>query len=346
MTHNTPASQDMAEKSANQPITTQKDQHKDVVHSRLQHFPNAFFAMVMGLAGFTLACERLEKTIGAEHGFSLILLLFTIAIFATLAGIYILKALHYPDMVKWEWNHPVRMCFFPAASIGLILVGTAMGPFSQQLAMTIWAFGAILHLTGTLSVLSAWIGHRNFETPHMNPAWFIPVVGNIIVPIAAARFGFMEIGWFFFSVGIVFWIILLTLVFNRLVFHHPLPERLLPTLMILIAPPAVGFVAYTNMINGIDVFARILFYTAVFFLAIILTQAPKLSRIPFTLSWWAYSFPLAALTTATLLYAEKVQSVAHNIAGMGLFGLLTLVILGLLLRTAKAIKNRKICVPE
>ena len=317
-----------------------------VAHSRLQHFPNAFFAMIMGLAGFTLACERLEKTLGMEHGFSMWALLFTIVVFAILLGFYALKAVRYPEMVKWEWNHPVRMCFFPAASIGFILLGTAMGPFSEGLSVAVWGIGAALHLVGTLTVLSAWIGHRSFEPPQMNPAWFIPVVGNIIVPIAAARFGYLELGWFFFAIGIVFWIVLLTLVFNRLVFHNPLPERLLPTLMILIAPPAVGFVAYVSLTGVIDPFARILYYIGVFFLLIILIQLPKLARIAFALSWWAYSFPLAALTISTLLYAEKAQSAAHDVAGMVLFGLLTLVILGLLARTAKAIANQQVCVPE
>ncbi len=319
---------------------------QEAAESRLEHFPNAFFAMIMGLAGFTLSAERLEKTLGMDHGPSLFLLIFTLSVFAILLGFYFVKALRYPHMVKWEWNHPVRMCFFPAASIGLILSGTAMGPFSTTFAVGLWGLGAALHLVATLAVLSVWIGHRNFETPHLNPAWFIPMVGNIIVPIAAARFGYMELGWFFFSIGLVFWIVLLTLVFNRLVFHHPLPERLLPTLMILIAPPAVGFVAYVNMVGELDPFARILYYTGVVFFLIIVGQAPKLARIPFALSWWAYSFPLAALTIATFLYAEKTQSAAHDVAGMGLFGLLTLVILGLLLRTAKAIANHQVCKPE
>ncbi|TLP45047.1 C4-dicarboxylate ABC transporter [Cohaesibacter sp. CAU 1516] len=314
--------------------------------SRLAHFPNAFFAMVMGLAGLTLAAERLEKSLGVAHGASLGLLIGTVAVLVALLALYGLKAVRYPEQVVWEWNHPVRICFFPAASIGIILVGTAMEPFSHGLAVGVWALGAGLHLLGTLAVLTAWIGHRTFETLTLNPAWFIPVVGNIIVPIAASRFGLIELGWFYFSVGIVFWIVLLTLVFNRLVFHNPLPERLLPTLMILIAPPAVGFVAYVSLTGGLDPFARILYNTGIVFFLIILTQLPKLSRIPFAMSWWAYSFPLAALTIATLLFAEKAQSDLHLIAGIGLFGLLIPVIVGLLLRTAKAIANRQICKPE
>ena len=315
-------------------------------YSRLEHFPNAFFAMVMGLAGFTLATERLEKSLQLNHYNSLFLLIFTAIVFAILLAIYALKAIRFPKAISWEWNHPVRMCFFPAASIGLILMGTAFGPFHTQLSFGFWALGSALHLFGTLAVLSTWIGHRNFELMHLNPAWFIPVVGNILVPIAGSRLGYVEVSWFYFSTGIVFWIVLLTLVFNRLVFHNPLPERLLPTLMILIAPPAVGFVSFVTMTGGIDPFSRILYYTGVLFFLIILLQVPKLSRISFAMSWWAYSFPLAALTISTLLYAEKMSSSFHQAVGYCLYGLLVLVIVGLLLRTLKAIFASEICQPE
>nr|WP_321457753.1 SLAC1 anion channel family protein [uncultured Cohaesibacter sp.] len=338
--------QKIGETTPGAPQKSNSDSSAAQIDSRLEHFPNAFFAMVMGLAGFTLATERLEKSLGTSHTNSLFLLYFTGIIFAILLIIYLAKAIRYPKAIAWEWNHPVRMCFFPAASIGLILMGTAIGPFSQSLSLGFWVVGSALHLFGTLAVLSTWIGHRNFELMHLNPAWFIPVVGNILVPIAGSRLGYVEISWFFFSVGILFWIVLLTLVFNRLVFHNPLPERLLPTLMILIAPPAVGFVSFVTMTGGIDPFSRILYYTGVFFFMIILLQVPKLSRIPFVMSWWAYSFPLAALTIATLLYAEKTQSGLHETAGYGLFGILVLVIIGLLLRTAKAIFGNEICHPE
>ncbi|MEM0513912.1 hypothetical protein WCN91_00405 [Pseudoalteromonas sp. YIC-827] len=46
------------------------------------------------------------------------------------------------------------------------------------------------------------INHYRLE--HANPSWFIPVVGNIIAPITGAKLGYIEVSWFFFSVGIVF----------------------------------------------------------------------------------------------------------------------------------------------
>lgn len=51
-------------------------------------------------------------------------------------------------------------------------------------------------------------------------AWFIQVVGNVLVPVAGVPLGFVDVSWFFFSIGMFFWLILMTLVFNRMIFHQ------------------------------------------------------------------------------------------------------------------------------
>lgn len=318
----------------------------EVAEPRLKHFPISFFAVVMGLSGLTLGVERLEMNLGASHSVSLVVLVVALLAFIVIATFYGLKAARHWDAVVWEWHHPVRIAFFPAASISIILLATAALPFSPQVAFVWWAIGSALHLVGTLSVVSAWIGHRAFETPHLNPAWFIPAVGNVLVPIAGVPLGFVEISWFFFSIGILFWIVLLTLVFNRLIFHTPLPERLFPTLVILVAPPAVGFVAYMRLVGEVDAFARILYYAGVAFFLVVALQFPRLLRLPFALSWWALSFPIAAITVATLLYSSKIGSPGLGFFGYALLALLCIVILVLAARTFKAIRAHKVCVPE
>ena len=60
-----------------------------------------------------------------------------------------------------------------------------------------------------------------------------------------------EIFWFFFSIGLVFWLVLLAIVLYRLFFHEHLPARLAPTLFILLAPPSVGFITYTQPVVAI-----------------------------------------------------------------------------------------------
>lgn len=198
----------------------------------------------------------------------------------------------------------------------------------------------------TLAIFSSWIHHTHYEIHHANPAWFIPVVGNILVPIAGVRLASPELSWFFFSIGLVFWIVLLTIVLYRLFFHEPLPARLTPTLFILLAPPSVGFIAYLQLIGSLDAFARILYYTALFLSLLLASNALRFLRIPFFISAWAYSFPLAALTIATLVMSTHQPGLVFTLLGLGLLTMVSLVVAALTVRTLVAVGRQQICAPE
>lgn len=311
------------------------------------HFPITFFAVAMGLSGLTLALHAAAATLPWAAAFSAISLWVGIAAFAGIALVYLFKAALYPAAVRGEWIHPVKLAFFPAASISLLLTATALYTAYPAAAHVIWLMGIIGQGVLTIAVVSGWISHRSFEVGHLTPAWFIPAVGNVIVPVVGVRLGYTEISWLFFSGGLVFWIVLLTLVMNRLVFHNPIPARLFPTLVILIAPPAVAFVAYLNLMPGqIDPFARILLNTAYVFAALVLVQVPKLVRLPFALSWWALSFPVAALSIASFSYAQVAASGGHLVIGYLALAALVMIIVGLVVRTLLAIAHNEICRPE
>jgi tellurite resistance protein len=315
-------------------------------HARLAEFPVGFFSIVMGLLGFTLALHAAEQTLGLEGWGSAVALALGIAAFLAIALLYALKMLRHPDAVRAEWAHPVRLAFFPAFSISLLLIATALLPHAPETARLIWLVAVVVQAILTLSVIANWIGTRAFLHAQLSPAWFIPAVGNVLVPVAGAGLGFVELSWLFFSAGLIFWIILLTLVINRLIFHDPLPERLYPTLVILIAPPSVAFIAYMKLGGDVDAFARILLNSGYVFAAVVATQLPRFRRLPFALPWWALSFPLAALAVASLLFAEVVGSNAHRLIGLALAALLAVVIVGLAWRSGKAIIDGEICRPE
>jgi len=313
-------------------------------NNRLVNFPVSFFSSVMGLAGLTIAWQRAERLFGVNV--SAWLLALTIGVFLVLAGFYAAKWLRHPQAVAKEFQHPVRLNFFPTLSISLLLLSVAFLPHSTALSLYLWVGGASLHLLFTLVVMSIWIHHTKFEITHINPAWFIPVVGNIIVPIAGTAHGFVEISWFFFSIGLVFWLVLLTLVFYRVIFHAPLPQRLVPTLFILIAPPAVGFISYAELTSSLDPFARVLYYVALFLTVLLAAQVRLFARLKFALSWWAYSFPLAAMTLATLRMQRMSGVEGFVDIGQVLLAALTLIIAGLAALTVRAIFRREICVEE
>lgn len=301
----------------------------------------------MGMAGLTLAWQKAHIVLGAPSMIGAGLRGAVSVLFVVLLVFHALKALRYPRAVAMEMRHPVRINFFPTVSISLLLLAIAYLESAPEAAFWLWGVGAILHLGFTLAIFGSWLHHTHYDIKHANPAWFIPVVGNIIVPVAGVRLASPELSWFFFSIGLVFWIVLSTIVLYRLFFHEALPARLAPTLFILLAPPSVGFIAYTNLTGEIDAFARVLYYTALFLALLLASNAARFLRLPFFLSSWAYSFPLAALTLATLLMATRLADPPLFMSlGFALLALLSLVVAALTWRTLLAIGQREICVPE
>jgi len=316
------------------------------LRQRLEHFPVAFFAAVMGTTGLALAWQQAPSVLPLPSAVGVAFLIWALVLFALLTLAYLAKVFTHWSSVRQEFAHPIRLNFFPTISISLLLIGPACFFVLPTVAPILWWAGAVLHLGFTLAVMSSWIHHTHYDIRHANPAWFIPVVGNIVAPIGGVLFAPTEVSWFFFGIGITFWVVLMTIVMNRLFFHEPLPERLTPTLFILIAPPAVGFVAWVRLHGGeIDAFARILYSVAFFLTLLLATNALRFFRLRFFLSTWAYSFPLAAMTLATIIYAQHSGGMFVPLAWFFL-GLLTLVLALLTARTALAIWRGEICVPE
>lgn len=314
--------------------------------SRLEHFPITFFAMIMGMTGLTLTWQKAATTFALPGIISEILLIVTACLFLMVVLIYLLKMVVRRAAVTAEFNHPIKLSFYPAFSISMILLSIATLELARPVSLTLWSIGSALHLAFTLYVLTQWIHHPKFQIAHSTPAWFIPVVGNILVPIAGVEHGFTELSWFFFSIGIVYWIVLKTLIFNRIIFHDPLPEKMLPTLFIMIAPPAVGFISYMKLNGELDNFARILFYAAMFLVLLLFSQLPRFLTIRFFMSWWAYSFPLAASAIAAqLMYSINPQPSLYYLALILVF-IATGVITLLFCRTLVALKRHEICLPE
>lgn len=310
--------------------------------ARLENFPITFFGVTMGVFGLALAL----RAGGFPDGSTAVTVAGTIVLIA-LYGFYGLKALRFPSQVLAEWSHPVRLSFFPAANISILLLSLLLQDKMPVTSATLWIVGAVIQAILTVVIVSAWISHRPFAPGMLSPAWFIPAVANVIVPLGGAHLGYVDISWYFFSVGLLFWLVLLTLVFNRLIFHDPLPGKLRPTLVILVAPPSVAFLAWIDLNGGtIDAASRVLLNAGYFFAALVAVQVPALLRLPFAMSFWALSFPLAALTTASFRYGAMTGIETYRLIGLGLLLLLIVTILALGVRTIRAALAGEICQPE
>jgi tellurite resistance protein len=313
---------------------------------RLQHFPISFFAPVLGFSGFSLALIKIRTIADFPEFIALLFVLFTTFLLVVVGGIYLTKFILYPEEVKKEFHHPIKMNFFPLISKIFLVFSLILLALNAESARLIWIIGTLLQSIFTIVILRIWILHTHFQIKHISPAWFIPVVGNVMIPIAGVHHAGPEINWLFFSVGIFWMFLLMNIVFYRVIFHDPIPEKLLPTFFITFAAPAIAFIAYTKLTGEIDPFGQILFFLSVFLLILNISMARSFLRIRFYLSWWAYSFPLAAFVLASLLYAEQTGNTFFQVFSLAIFLILAVLMILFSILTIQAIQKKKICIEE
>ena len=314
-------------------------------HNRLKFFPVMMYAVIMGLSGLTITYQKAAEFLGFPHFIGNTLSLITLVLFVMVSLIYLIKFLKYPQAIKNEFAHPVRINFFAAISISMLLLAIVFKSSSHQLSMILWYPGAILHFYLTMHTITFWIGN-NQELDHSNPAWFIPIVGNVLIPVGGIGFVSTGILMFFFSIGIFFWIILFAIILNRIIFHKQLAQKFLPTLFILIAPPAVGFIAYVKLYGTLDMFAMFLFNIALFFTILVAFMYKSFVGIKFFISWWAFVFPLAAMSIASMLMYHKTNDLSTMYLSYAMITITTSVILIVIYKTIKNIFSHNICIQE
>ncbi|MCD6432557.1 MAG: SLAC1 anion channel family protein, partial [Sulfurimonas sp.] len=283
----------------------------------LQHMPIQLFAVVMGLSGFAIMFAKAYHLLDMPYWIYATILFIDTVVFLVIFTAYMFKVLLYTEAVKKEFKHPIKSSFAAAISISFLLLSIAYYDFAPTLSVLLWYIGAPLQLLFTLYVMNYWI-HSDLKIVHSNPAWFIPIVGNVLVPIIGVEAAPMGISLFFFALGMFFWIVLFTITLNRVIFHHPLAKKLIPTFFILIAPPAVGFISYFRITSGsIDMFSSFLYFIALFIFLLLLFMIRMYDVKEFFISWWAYTFPLAAMTIATLMMEMAYHNSVTYFASMG-----------------------------
>lgn len=312
----------------------------------LEHLPVQLFAVIMGISGFAIVFAKAYHLIGMPYWIYGTLLFVDTVLFITIFTAYMFKWLLYPEAVKKEFDHPIKSSFMAAISVSFLLVSIAYYDFAPTVSILLWYIGAPLQLIFTLIVINYWF-HNDLKVVHSNPAWFIPIVGNVLVPVIGVEAAPVYLSLFFFALGLFFWIVLFTMVTYRIVFHHPLAKKLIPTFFIFIAPPAVAFVSYFRITNGsIDFISMFLYFVALFTLILLLFMVRIFDTKEFFISWWAYTFPLAAITISTLMMHMAFDNSITYLGSIILIILTTVVVGFVAFKTVQAYRAEKICIEE
>lgn len=315
----------------------------------LKYLMPAWYAVVMGLAGLALAWHRATPLMGELAGaIAVVVGGLAAAVFAVLAVATLLRVWRHPQAWAEDRRHPVRHTFIAALPISVILLATVavalQGP--SQPALWGWWAGALAQLFVTVWVLARWLrgnGPGGLQWASATPALFIPVVGNVLVPLAGVPLGQADWAAAQFGIGLMFWPVVMILIVVRIAQQGLWPERLLPASFIFVAPPAVSGLAALQYGAPLAV-VWALWGMAFFTLLWVGTLGKRIAALPFGLPHWGMSFPLAAMAALTLRLATPGGLLA--VLGPALLALASLLVVALLLGTVRGLREGSLLAPE
>lgn len=256
--------------------------------------------------------------------------------------------------IAWVWlivAHLVRG-FRSDESLGSQLRHPAQGPIAALLPIVGMMLGAnlftLVPVAGTVLVVvsiaasalfAAWIlsfwASGGLDPKTLHPGYLFPTVASgLIAAASASAVGLHPLAVGAFAVGVLFWIVVFPLLLARLALMPPLPDPLLPTLAILLAPPAVAGIAWFDMV-GIEPDPLSIGFLGLLVLLLLMQIAliPRYLRLPFSLGFWSFTFPLAAATRYGIEWLSIAAFPGWQVAAFALVAVITVLVGGVGIRS-------------
>lgn len=351
-------------------------------HSLVRHFSPAWYAAVMGTGGLANVFYLFGSALAFLRPVAIGLWILNTLMFLVLIGPWTARWILHFDRLAEDLRHPMMSNFFVTMPVGALVLGTnfflmGKGILALQLiaglALVLWIFGILTILFFGVLVVYNMIVRESMVPEMVNFSWFITPVASIVVPLlgnplvayyaarnagGASLINLVDIS--FYGIGLLLFLIIGSILFNRLI-HHEMPHPMVaPTFWIILGPIGVGTLSLMGIgdastllgligsAQGIYFAALVMWGFGLWALALTLAISVRYLResgIPFSLSWWAFIFPLAA-------YAMSAYSVSAYLHLKAIFWyagllavLLTLLWLVVFARSAVALAKGELLRP-
>ncbi len=320
--------------------------NKEAANSVVRHFSPAWYASVMGTGGLANVLYLFSAEAAFLRPLAIALGWLNVALFLVFIGPWVARWFLHFDKLTEDLKHPTMSNFFVTMPVGALILGTnffVMGksylPISviAGLGIVLWIFATAMILFFGVVVFYNMIVSEKMAPEVVNFSWFITPVASIVVPLlgnpmvryyaaakpeAAQLINLVDIS--FYGIGIVLFLFVGSIVFNRLI-HHQMPHPMMaPTFWIILGPIGVGTISLMGIADvskllgliestsGMYLLSLVLWGFGLFAFVLTLMINGRYLRetgIPFSLSWWAYIFPLAAYTMSAYSVAAYLHLV-------------------------------------
>jgi tellurite resistance protein len=237
-----------------------------------------------------------------------------------------------------DWRNPILSPF-----LALVLIVPTL--LAGELASVDLSVGRVLVaiLTAFAVALGGWstgqwiINDLNDECMH--PGYLLPTAtGGLVSSIAASEAHLHLLAKAWFGVGIISWLLVASIVLNRLFVRPRLPPPLAPTLALEAGPPMVAGVAYHAIHpESVDAFAAALGGYAILMVALQLRLIPVYVRLSFTPGFWSFTFPAAAVALDGVVWLQMTRPSGYVAYTAAMLACVTLVITAVAARSIVAL---------
>jgi tellurite resistance protein len=262
------------------------------------------FGISLGTLGLAGAWLRMQPLVGeAARVAALALLAIGAGVLGVLFVLWLAKVVRHFDVVRQEWAHPVQGPLLALLPVSTLLAITLLAPYEGDARLVATAV-ALLALAMQLAI--AWEVVALLSTGRMpadlvTPALYLPIVpGGLVGGMALVAVGFPGWAGLLFGSGVGGWALLEARILHRL-FAGPLPAAIRPTLGIEMAPASVSTLAAATLWPQLpaDVLMICLGVACAPVIAV-LTRWRWWTDVPFSVGFWSFSFPVAALAGAVI----------------------------------------------
>ncbi len=354
--------------------------HRSADLRGLRGFHPGWFGAVMGTAIIGVAASLNPGHVGAlassARVFAQTMSILAIVLAIVLAVPYLGRFILHGDAALADLRDPSTGALYGTLPGGILVLaatfaavgGTWFSPTTVQgvVAGLDWVGIPLAFVT---SIVFAYLLFLRSEiVPEtVNGSWFIPPVVNIVVPLvllplvpgasATTARTLLLMSYGFWGMGFILYLLILTMLHQRLVLH-PLPHAgLAPSLWIGLGPIGVGALALVKMaaasaalvgplapsvLLASKLVATMLWGFGVWWLiaaSLLLVHYLRSGPLPFGIGWWGFTFPLGAFTVATLSLASAWDLSSLQWIGAGLFVLLFCFWLVVTWRTVRGLRT-------
>lgn len=299
--------------------------------------PN-WYASIMGTGIVGVAAASLPVQFTGLRTFGTVVWGAAAVLLIALTAVTVVHWITHPTRARSHHLDPVMAHFYGAPPMAMLTVGAGallLGKdvFGLRVAVDIdW----VLWFAGTITGLAAaaivpylqFTRHAGVTTKSAFGGWLMPIVppmvsastGALLIPYAPAgqaRLTLLMACYAMFGLALIASVIVITLIWYRLATHKVDEARMVPTLWIVLGPLGQSITA-ANLLGGVAAQAMpkpystamqafgVIYGVPVFGFALLwaciagaITVRTARAGMPFSLTWWSFTFPVGTCVTGT-----------------------------------------------